>query len=63
MGSPSGNPVLLAPDLDALNAIVARDSVAPASAFAVADGTKGRVLVRKFLKDGATRRSLSSRRA
>jgi hypothetical protein len=50
--SPSPNGILLAPDLATLNALFAANSPPSSNLIAVPNGTKGRVLQRKFLKGG-----------
>jgi hypothetical protein len=50
--SPADVPIVLAPDLPTLIALMSSDEPPPGSVIAIPTGTKGRVVDRKFLKDG-----------
>jgi hypothetical protein len=46
------NAILLAPDLATLKALFSAEAPPPARVISVPNGTKGRMLDRKFLRDG-----------
>jgi len=50
--SPQQQPILLAPDLPTLKALLSPNAVPPVTAISVPNKTKGRMLDRKFLRGG-----------
>jgi len=52
VNSPAPNGVVLASDLPTLNALVSSNPPAPDRVIAIPNGTKGRVLQRRYLKGG-----------
>src|SRR5580765_2185800 len=52
VNSPEQQPILLAPDLPTLTALLTPNALPPVTAISVPNGTKGRMLDQKFLRGG-----------